>query len=394
VHLVTDRLAGPHADNSCQRDSRGWKAPPTEPHRPGDRGPLSAAVLDAFRRTPGSLGQTPPVVRLDALSDDDLHLALYLCYELHYRGLAGADADWEWDPALLGFRAQLESAFLHRLLDEVGPARSVEPGDVRGALTDLIADAAGPSLSAFLLESGKLVQVQEFCVHRSAYQLKEADPHTFAIPRLSGEAKTAMAEIQHDEYGSGVAGDMHSTLFAATLSALGLDPNYGAYLNQLPGITLATVNLVSMFGLHRRWRAALVGHLAVFELTSVEPMARYSQTLARLGIGAEGRRFYDVHVAADARHGAIALNRMVAGLIEVEPQLCADLLFGATAVLMLEERFAEHLFGAWAQGRSSLIGPDVDLSRRESEQGRTSGVASVARLPLARGPRGLVTGST
>jgi hypothetical protein len=333
------------------------------------------------------------VIPLDALSDDDLHLALYLCYELHYRGLAGADADWEWDPALLRFRAQLESAFLHRLVDEMGPARSVEPGDVRGVLTDLIADAAGPSLSAFLLESGTLAQVQELCVHRSAYQLKEADPHTFAIPRLSGEAKAAMVEIQHDEYGSGVAGEMHSALFAATMIALGLDPTYGVYLDKLPGVTLATVNLVSMFGLHRRWRAALVGHLAVFELTSVEPMARYSQTLARMGIGAEGRRFYDVHVVADTHHGAIALDRMVAGLIEIEPQLGADLLFGASAVLLVEERLAGHLLDAWAQDCSSLIGQGADLSRRGPGQGSASGVASLARLPLAPGPRGLVTGS-
>jgi hypothetical protein len=326
------------------------------------------------------------------LSDDDLHLALYLCYELHYRGLAGADADWEWDPALLCFRADLERAFLRRLVDEVGPAHCVEPSDVRGTLTELIADAAGPSLSAFLLESGKLLQVQEFCVHRSAYQLKEADPHTFAIPRLSGDAKAAMVEIQHDEYGSGVAAAMHSALFADTMTALGLDPTYGAYLEQLPGVTLATVNLASMFGLHRRWRAALVGHLAVFELTSVEPMARYSQALARMGIGAEGRRFYDVHVAADVRHGAIALDRMVAGFIENEPQLGADLLFGAAAVLTLEERLAGHLLGAWAQGRSSLMDSAGLPTERGPEQRSASGVASLARLPLARGPRGLVAG--
>jgi hypothetical protein len=199
-----------------------------------------------------------------------------------------------------------------------------------------------------------------------------------------------MVEIQHDEYGSGEAAEMHSVLFAATMSALGLDPTYGAYLDQLPGVTLATVNLVTMFGLHRRWRAALVGHLAVFELTSVEPMARYSQTLARMGICAEGRRFYDVHVAADAHHGAIALDRMVTGLIEDEPQLGADLLFGAAAVLMLEERMTGHLLGAWAQGRSSLIVPFADLAEREPEQSESSGVAPVARLPLARGPRGLV----
>jgi hypothetical protein len=307
------------------------------------------------------VGRTPPLAGVDGLADADLHLALYCCYELHYRGFAGADPDWEWDPALLGFRAELERAFLHRLRDEI-PAPRNPCGDVGGALVELVGDASGPSLSTFLVESGTLDQFREFCVHRSAYQLKEADPHTFAIPRLRGDAKAAMVEIQYDEYGSGRVADMHAVLFAQTMTALGLDPAYGAYLDRLPGTTLATVNLASMFGLHRRWRAALVGHLAVFEMTSVEPMDRYRAALARMDIGPHGRRFYDVHVAADVRHGRIALDRMVAGFAETEPHLGADLLFGAAAVLLVEERFSRDLLDAWSTGRSSLL-PHAPMDR-------------------------------
>jgi len=348
--------------------ARGRHAQTSEPSRPMPRGPLSAAVLSALQGRPGSLGSTPRVGEgLDALADDDLQLALYCCYELVYRGFAGVDPEWEWDPGLLGFRAELESAFLGRLFEEAGPARLDRSGSVGGALVDLLAGASGPSLSGFLAESGTMDQVREFCVHRSAYQLKEADPHTFAIPRLYGGAKAAMVEIQYDEYGSGRDAEMHAVLFGETMVALGLDATYGAYLDRLPGPTLATVNLVSLFGLHRRWRAALVGHLAVFEMTSVEPMHRYSQALARLGIGAGGRRFYDVHVVADARHGVIALESMVAGLISAEPHLGADLLFGAGAVLMIEDRFARGLLAAWSSGRSSLIAaPGIDLTRGTS----------------------------
>jgi hypothetical protein len=322
---------------------------------PTPRGPFSEAVLSALRLSPGSRRRMLSVSAVDALADDDLQLALYLCYELHYRSMAGVDPDWEWDPALLGFRADLERAFLDRIQEEIGPICVEDNVDVRGALVELIGSTAGPSLSAYLLESGTLGELREFCVHRSAYQLKEADPHTFAIPRLSGEAKAAMVEIQYDEYGCGRATDMHCSLFAVTMEALGLDPAYGAYLDRLPAVTLATVNLASMFGLHRRWRAALIGHLAVFETTSVEPMRRYSRALERVGIGPEGRRFYDVHVAADARHGVIALDRMVAGLINTEPHLGPDLLFGAAAVLMVEERFTRHLLNAWASANSSLV---------------------------------------
>jgi hypothetical protein len=323
---------------------------------------------------------------VDALTDDDLQLALYLCYELHYRGLVGTDPNWEWDPALIGFRAEFECAFLQRLRDEMGPPARARSSDVGDALVALIDDAAGPSLSTFLLESGSLDQLREFCIHRSAYQLKEADPHTFAIPRLSGGAKAAMVEIQYDEYGSGCAADMHSTLFAATMTALDLNPAYGAYLDRLPGPTLATVNLASLFGLHRRWRAALVGHLAVFEMTSVEPMGRYSRALAGMGIGPEGRRFYDVHVAADARHGAIALDRMVAGLIESEPHLGADLLFGAAAVLMVEERFTFSLMNSWSAGRSSLIPQHVDWTGQVSQL-RQAPNESPTTLPALCSPR-------
>jgi hypothetical protein len=329
---------------------------PTAAVRPGPRGPLSAKALGALGRKPGSFGAAPSVPDVEAMTDDDLQLALYLCYELHYRQMEGIDTDWEWDPDLLRFRADLERAFLADLRRRIGPINlgSADAADAADAVVALLDGAKGPSLSTFMVNSGSLDQLREFCIHRSAYQLKEADPHTLAIPRLTGEAKAAMVEIQYDEYGSGVAGAMHSELFTTTMEALGLDPTYGAYLDRLPGITLATTNLISLLALHRRWRAAAVGHLAVFEMTSIEPMARYSQALAGHGIGDDGRRFYDVHVMADARHGVIALDRMVAGLLAAEPESGPDLLFGAAALMTVERAFTEHLLDAWSAGSSSL----------------------------------------
>jgi len=323
------------------------------PLLPWPRGPLSSAVISAFRREPGSLGITPPVTGVDALSDDDFALALYLCYEVHYRG--ATNYNWEWDSDLLRYRAELEKAFEDRLRDEIAPVEFHFPFEVATVLDETIRASPNPSLSNYLLETGTLEQFRELCVHRSAYRLKEADPHTFGIPRLSGEAKAAMVAIQYDEYGSGEVAAMHSTLFGETMGALGLDSSYGSYVEVLPGVTLSTVNLVSMFALHRRWRAALVGHLAVFEMTSVGPMGQYSRALERFGIGSAGRRFYDVHVIADKRHGQIARDRMVTGLIRAEPELAQDLYFGVTALLMLERRFSTHLLEAWAENRSSLV---------------------------------------
>src|ERR1039457_5249500 len=79
---------------------------------PRPRGPLSAAVIAALQRTPGSLGETPPIGDVDPLSDDDFGLALYLCYEVHYRG--AGQADWGGVPGFLGLRGGWERDFLVR----------------------------------------------------------------------------------------------------------------------------------------------------------------------------------------------------------------------------------------------------------------------------------------
>ncbi|MFP5377281.1 MAG: iron-containing redox enzyme family protein [Acidimicrobiia bacterium] len=326
------------------------------PPLPRPRGPLSAHLVDHLRRPPGPLALPPPVPPpADVLADDDLQLALYCCYELHYRSFAGVDERWEWEPSLLALRRSLEGAVEAGLRASIGVV--APPGDVEAALASVVASASGPSLSQWVLERGTIAHLRELAAHRSAYQLKEADPHTWAVPRLSGGPKAALLEIQLDEYGRGVEAEMHSSLFAVTMGALGLDATYGAYLDRLPGVTLATTNLVSMFGLQRRWRGALVGHLALFEATSVGPMGRYAAALRRLGVGGGAERFYDVHVDADAHHEVVALRDMAGALAAREPHLAADIVFGARALMLVEGAFARHVLGRWAAGRTSLTGP-------------------------------------
>ena len=214
----------------------------------------------------------------------------------------------------------------------------------------------GPSLSLFLSREGTLEQVRELVVHRSAYQLKEADPHTFALPRMpDGRAKAAMVEIQADEYGGGRPERMHSRLYAETMEAAGLDRTYGAYLDQLPASTLAGVNLISLCGLHRRLRGAVVGHLALVEMTSSVPSRRYAEGLRRLGIDdPQALEFYLEHVEADAVHEVVAAVDLAGGLAEAEPGQGRFVLWGARALVHVEGRWAAQVMGAWGAGRSSL----------------------------------------
>ncbi|MGN6254817.1 MAG: iron-containing redox enzyme family protein [Solirubrobacterales bacterium] len=325
---------------------------------PPPRGPLSERLFEALQAPPGSGLETPPAVDpTDPIADEDLQLALYLAYELHYAGVRGVDENWEWDPSLLAFRAALERPFEEAVAELVPVATEEELASVGESLQRIVAEDPGPPLSRHMETRGTREQMLEHVVHRSAYQLKEADPHSWAIPRLGPRPKAALLEVQADEYGGGSPERMHSVLFAKTMAALGLDPAYGAYLDRLPAVTLATVNLMSGFGLHRRLRGAIVGHLAAFEMTSSIPNRRYGNALRRFDCGPEATHFYDEHVEADAVHENIAAWDLAGGLAAEEPEVAADVLFGARALLQVEARWATHLMDAWERGESSLRAP-------------------------------------
>jgi hypothetical protein len=325
---------------------------------PPPRGRLSEQLFEALEGPPDEGLETPGAIDIDdPIADEDLQLALYVAYEIHYSGIQGVDERWEWAPSLLAFRAALERPFEAVVAELVKPAAVEELASVGAALQEIVSEDPGPPLSRYMETQGTLDQMLEHVVHRSAYQLKEADPHSWAIPRLSPGPKAALLEVQADEYGGGSAERMHSVLFAKTMAALGLDPTYGAYLERLPAVTLATVNLMSGFGLHRRRRGAIVGHLAAFEMTSSIPNRRYGNALRRLGFGSEATHFYDEHVEADAVHENIAAWDLAGGLAADEPDVAADILFGARALLQLEARWGRHLIDSWEGGEGSLREP-------------------------------------
>ncbi len=293
---------------------------------------------------------------VDILYDDDLQLTLFMLYELHYGGFEEISDRWEWHPPLLALRARLEEAFEARLHEGTSSVPDVEPRAqvVAEALFDMAKDDGGPSVAKFIARRGTLKQAKEFLIHKSVYQLKEADPHTWAIPRLTGRAKSALIEIQADEYGGGHPGQMHSELFARTMEGLELDSSFGAYIDLVPAISLASVNAMSFFGLHRRFRGAIVGHLAIYEMTSSIPNARYARGFRRLGFDTPVTDYFDEHVEADAVHEQIAGRDLAGGLIEQSPAIAADVFFGAAAVCFLDGLVGRWQLDAWESGVSSL----------------------------------------
>ncbi|WMX43765.1 iron-containing redox enzyme family protein [Streptomyces roseicoloratus] len=334
------------------RESEERTRPEGGPPLPEPRGELSEALVARLR---GGSGALPGRRATEAAEPygEDLQLALHLAYELHYQGFAGVPDEAEWDPAVLELRTRLEHRFEDALradcgrpaaLDEVFAVLLTEPQD-------------GDGVSHYLIRHGTREHVREHAVLRSVHQLREADPHLWVVPRLRGRAKAGMITIQYDEYGCGRAEHMHARLYADLLSALGLDPSYGHYLPLVGAPALANANLMSLLGLHRARRGALVGHFAALEIGSSPAASRIAAAMRRIGTDEAAVRFYDEHVEADAVHEQLVRREVVGGLLAEEPGLARDVAFGAEATVFLEDAFAASVTQAWEKDTTALRAP-------------------------------------
>ncbi|MFJ8966011.1 iron-containing redox enzyme family protein [Lentzea sp. NPDC102401] len=314
---------------------------------PSPRGPLSERVVAALNGEPN--GREIAFVAADPYGED-LAVALHTLYELHYDGFDGVHPAWEWDPELLRLRAQAERVFLDRLRSDVDGGDDLE--GTLGAM--LVEHVPGSGVSHHMRDGGTWEQMCEYFAHRSVYHHKEADPHAWVIPRLRGKAKAALVAVEFDEYGGGRADRMHSRLYADLLEGAGMSAEYLHYFDDVPAPAIAIVNMMSMFGLHRSLRGALVGHFAAAEITTGPSAQRMVQALTRLGADPRCVEFFTEHIEADAVHEQIMRNDVIGSLLEQEPLLTRDVVFGIQATELLESRLAGHLLSSWDAGESSL----------------------------------------
>lgn len=148
---------------------------------------------------------------------------------------------------------------------------------------------------------------------------------------------------------------------------------------------------MSLFGLHRALRGALVGHFACVEVTSSPGSRRLAKAMRRCGAGPSAEHFYAEHVEADAVHEQVVRHEVIGGLLSDEPDLEADIAFGCAATVRLEDRLATRLRKAWEQGRRAGSRPwgsgapaSSGVARRSAgRMVRPQGFAEGQRLPSA-----------
>jgi len=328
---------------------------------PPPRGPVSAALFDALRRRPWEARLGDELwwngAIADAAADDDLQLALFCGYELHYRGLDGVAEEWEWQPDLLRVRHEWEQVLLAGLESEVGAPHSLQqrsPEATVGRLREAARRERESALSEHVMRESDVDQLRELLIHRSIAELRAGDLYSWALPRLSGSTKAALVGLQAQTWGMGRLPLMHAELFRSLMVSWQLDPGYGRYLDRVPAVTLLGTNLLTLFGVNRRWRGALLGHLTSTELSSWLLNARLAHAHKRLGGSDAGGGYFHEQLRGDANREELATTELVGGFVTQHPALSGDVVFGANCAALVQDLLSAHLLPRWRSGLSSL----------------------------------------
>src|SRR5919112_988116 len=125
---------------------------------PRPRGPLSEVLVATLRDPPPRNVEVPSITAEDGVFGEDFQLSLYILYELHYRGFAGVDERWEWQPELLALRCELEADFEATLRERLRADGSADPARLGESVMELIEAGDGPQLSVHMERSADLDQ--------------------------------------------------------------------------------------------------------------------------------------------------------------------------------------------------------------------------------------------
>ena len=321
---------------------------------PPATGPWSHHVSAVLQRRALGRPKTLPYDRFD----DDAQYAWFLLNCVSYQGWEGVDEDVEWDPQVLALRRRFERWFL----DEMRRRCTDGPVEPREAVRHALAPGGTPGIASFLEHHGTALHVRESLLLRLPYQHQEADPHTWVVPRLRGDVKRALCDIQAGEYGVG-HDRTHGELFLTALAGAG-GPTTSEVYPLLPGAAFATFNFLTAVGLNRSLRGAAVGQLALFEMDSVDPNQKMVHACERLGLPDDVADFFRVHVLADAEHEVIAARAFLDDYPREEPDQVDNLLFGIRVQSSIDGILGGHAVGAWTEGRSALRAPSPMFAAR------------------------------
>ncbi|HEU4733002.1 MAG TPA: iron-containing redox enzyme family protein [Kofleriaceae bacterium] len=192
--------------------------------------------------------------------------------------------------------------------------------------------SGNPATDAVLASRNREHAARVFLIQLANDFLVESSAMARNLPGNYGALQSALFKIVIDEYGYGVHGSKHSTLYEQLMRSVGLDPTAHAHWQFYLTSTLLLNNYYNHICRDHRKLFRYVGAIFYAETTFIHTCRDYAEMMRQVfGRDADVAYFLE-HVHIDHHHSRMVLNELVVPVLER---------FGAVAVHDLVRGFEE-----------------------------------------------------
>ncbi|WP_053958392.1 iron-containing redox enzyme family protein [Sulfobacillus thermosulfidooxidans] len=312
-------------------------------------------LCDTNARIRKVLGDTVDRVIRDYQQGDpsahrELHQTLAAIYSVHFATPLTKNVNNQWDPDIVRIQRRLEDAW--EMYEQSRIPHLDIPQDPRKFIAwfkELVLShpATDHALYHYLQDSATRTQVAHFFVQETTIDTRFDDLVALAQVGMDGPPKMELGQNYWDEMGNGNPALVHTTMFNQLLEELAVQPG-----DDIPVLSeaLACGNVLSFTILHRRnaWKG--LGALGVLEMISPQRFRRLVKGFGRIGLSSRAQQYHALHVSIDARHGHGWLHRAIRPLIEQDPSIARDIVYGGFYRLNTSLDYVEHLTALYTSG--------------------------------------------
>ncbi|WP_437963757.1 iron-containing redox enzyme family protein [Sorangium sp. So ce260] len=251
-------------------------------------------------------------------------------------------------------RATLEDHVFGFLREEVETSGRWSAAALREYFLTLDEEAqrAEPSVTEAILRARDPRKAASFfLVQLASDYLSEASAMGRNLLGAYGASQSELFKILIDEYGYGVHGSKHSTLFEETMASVGLVPQVHAYWQFYLSTSLSLTNYFHYVSRHHAHFFKYLGALYYTEVTLAHACAHHARMLRAVFGEQVCTRYFDEHVHIDKHHGRMVFDKLLVPTLErYGATVVEDIVRGYEEFRALEEIAGRDIIAqiAWA----------------------------------------------
>ncbi len=158
--------------------------------------------------------------------------------------------------------------------------------------------------------------------------LVEASQLSRVIGGVGNAVQSMLTRLLIEEYGAGRLERKHSSFFTAMLDSLGMRTEPEAYFERVPWEVLATINHSFYLCERKRHFLRYVGGLLHTEISVPAAFENYRLAAIRLNLPEKARKYWELHIKVDKRHGRWMLEEVALPLIAAYEDAAWEMILG------------------------------------------------------------------